>query len=143
MPTLLALFSEPFKAWISLSLSLLSFPSLPPFLRSLFNRATLGIATVARFGDDVYTFFFFSSFFSLYLSLFPHPSSSFSFCRAFPDIKKNRGGATSPRISQKLYPRLLNARVNVNNHNGLARLRERERESRNEGTLACYQCGVS
>lgn len=139
-------FSTFLRAVQSLDLSLSLFPFFrflpsPPFLRSLFNRATLGIATVARFGDDVYTFFFFSSFFSLYLSLFPHPSSSFSFCRAFPDIKKNRGGATSPRISQKLYPRLLNARVNVNNHNGLARLRERE--GRNEGTLACYQCGVS
>lgn len=135
MPTLLALFSERLKACIFLLL----FLSLPPLflfslfqspsffllffffhlsflfsVRSLFNRATLGIATWRVSGTGVYTF--------SPLSLF-----SFCFCRASPALKPRRD--FSVRFT-KTYPRLLNARVNVNNDNGLARLRE---EKRGEG----------
>lgn len=83
-------------------------------VRSLFNRATLGIATWRVSGTGVYTF--------SPLSLF-----SFCFCRASSALKPRRD---FPVRFTKTYPRLLNARVNVNNDNGLARLRE---EKRGEG----------
>lgn len=86
MPTLLALFSEPFKAWIYPSISLSLFPFFP-LLRSLFNRATLGIATVARFGDDVYTFFFFP-FFLLLVAFLSSPSPLSPFVELSPTLKK-------------------------------------------------------
>ena len=71
---------------IHLSLSLSLFPFFP-LLRSLFNRATLGIATVARFGDDVYTFFFFP-FFLLLVAFLSSPSPLSPFVELSPTLKK-------------------------------------------------------
>lgn len=132
MPTLLALFSERLKACVFLPL----FLSLPPlFLFSLFQSPSFFLLF---FSFTFRSFFPFVLFLTarllesqrgafrgpVYTLFLPFPLFSFCFCRASPALKPRRD--FSVRFT-KTYPRLLNARVNVNNDNGLARLREEKR----------------